>query len=332
MRARQRRARRSPFSRSPPRRLSSPSARTPADIVLLETGLGGRLDATNVIRRPAVDRDHPDLARPPGVSRRHGRGDRRREGRHPETRRAGGDRAAARRGRRGHRSPRRRDRRAALSLASARMDAARRDRRAACAMPGGAGGSICRCRRWPGAHQIANAGIALACLEQLRVLAAAEPRSPPGLRRIEWPARLQRLTRGPLAAMLPPGWELWLDGGHNPAAGLVLAEAAASWRDRPLDLVVGMLNTKDAAGFLAPLAPHARALHALTIPGEENPHPAARSRRPRARSASRPRNRCRSRPRCALLSRARGGRRPGADLRIAAPRGRGPRREPLTAE
>ncbi len=74
--------------------------------------------------------------------------------------------------------------------------------------------------------------------------------------------------------MLPRGWELWLDGGHNPAAGEVLGTVAAGWRDRPLDLIVGMLNTKDAAGFLAPLAPHARSLHAVTIPGEENPLPA----------------------------------------------------------
>ncbi len=75
---------------------------------------------------------------------------------------------------------------------------------------------------------------------------------------------------------MPPGWELWLDGGHNPGAGQVLAEAATHWRDRPLHFVVGMLNTKDAGGFLAPLAPYARALYALTIPGEENALPASR--------------------------------------------------------
>ena len=95
------------------------------------------------------------------------------------------------------------------------------------------------------------------------------------MRHIDWPARLQRLTRGPLVASLPAGWELWLDGGHNPAAGEVLGEIASFWRDRPLYLIVGMLNTKDAGGFLAPLARHARSLHAVTIPGEENPHPAA---------------------------------------------------------
>ena len=94
-----------------------------------------------------------------------------------------------------------------------------------------------------------------------------------GLRHIDWPARLQRLRRGPLVEMLPSGWELWLDGGHNPGAGAVLAAAVSFWSDRPLYLIVGMLNTKNSAGFLAPLAPLARALYAVTIPGEENPLP-----------------------------------------------------------
>jgi len=126
-----------------------------------------------------------------------------------------------------------------------------------------------------GEHQIANAGTALACLEQLRDFPLAPEALAGGLRRIEWPARLQRLTRGPLVEMMPPGWELWLDGGHNPSAGAVLAEFVTRWRDRPLYLVVGMLNTKDAAGFLSPLASHAEALYGVTIRGEENPLSAA---------------------------------------------------------
>jgi len=117
-------------------------------------------------------------------------------------------------------------------------------------------------------------GPAIACLEQLPGFTVPADAIAAGLRRIEWPARLQRLARGPLAAALPAGSELWLDGGHNPAAGQVLAEAVQDWRDRPLVLIVGMLNNKDAAGFLAPLAPHARRLYAATIPGEENPLPA----------------------------------------------------------
>jgi dihydrofolate synthase/folylpolyglutamate synthase len=127
----------------------------------------------------------------------------------------------------------------------------------------------------PGEHQIANAATAIACLERLPGVSLSPEAIARGLRNIEWPARLQRLSRGPLVGMMPVGTEVWLDGGHNPSAGEVLAAAAAAWRDRPLYLVVGMLKTKDAAGFLRPLAPHAKALYAVTIPGEENPHPAA---------------------------------------------------------
>jgi dihydrofolate synthase / folylpolyglutamate synthase len=125
-----------------------------------------------------------------------------------------------------------------------------------------------------GAHQIANSGTAIACLEQLRSLPLPSEAVASGLRRIEWPARLQRLTRGPLVELMAPGWELWLDGGHNPGAGAVLAEFIAGWHDRPLYLVVGMLNTKDSTGFLGPLAPHAQGLAAVTIPSEQNPLPA----------------------------------------------------------
>jgi dihydrofolate synthase/folylpolyglutamate synthase len=125
-----------------------------------------------------------------------------------------------------------------------------------------------------GAHQIANAGTAIACLEQLRDLPLTPKAVAQGLRQIEWPARLQRLTHGPLVETTSPGWELWLDGGHNPGAGAVLADFVGGWSDRPLYLVVGMLNTKDAAGFLHPLARYATALTGVTIPGEENPLPA----------------------------------------------------------
>ena len=129
--------------------------------------------------------------------------------------------------------------------------------------------------------------------------------------------------------MLPPGWEFWLDGGHNPAAGEVLADVAAGWRDRPLYLVVGMLNTKDAAGFLAPArAACAHALRAVTIPGEENPLPAdeiaaaARSVGIAAREARSVDAALRD-----IVAAARAGAR--ADLRLAAFRRRRPGRERL---
>jgi dihydrofolate synthase/folylpolyglutamate synthase len=127
----------------------------------------------------------------------------------------------------------------------------------------------------PGAHQIANTATAIACLEQLSNFSISTEAIARGLQHIEWSARLQRLSRGPLITMLAAGNEVWLDGGHNPSAGEMLGATAAGWHDRPLYLVVGMLKTKDATGFLAPLAPHAKALYAVTIPGEENPHPAA---------------------------------------------------------
>jgi dihydrofolate synthase/folylpolyglutamate synthase len=125
-----------------------------------------------------------------------------------------------------------------------------------------------------GAHQVINAGTAVASLERLSGFNIPAEAIAEGLRHIDWPARLQLLRRGPLVEAVPPDWELWLDGGHNPAAGDVLGDVAAGWRDRPLHLVVGMMNTKDAAGFIAPLAKHARALWAVTIPGERNALPA----------------------------------------------------------
>ena len=119
----------------------------------------------------------------------------------------------------------------------------------------------------PGRHQWQNAGLALAAAKSLPLkmdLAA-------GLRQARWPARLQRLSAGPLVALLPEGWELWLDGGHNPGAGEVLAaHAKAQWRDRPLDLLVGMLNSKDGQGFIDPLVPYVRGGAAVAIPGEPN--------------------------------------------------------------
>jgi dihydrofolate synthase/folylpolyglutamate synthase len=122
--------------------------------------------------------------------------------------------------------------------------------------------------RLPGAHQILNAGAALACLPLLQGLKVDDAAAAQGLSEVEWPARLQRLTKGPLAASLPAGWELWLDGGHNQAAGEALGQFLAGWGDRPLHLVFGMLNTKEPVAFLKPLAVHARDLIAVRIAGD----------------------------------------------------------------
>jgi dihydrofolate synthase / folylpolyglutamate synthase len=248
-------------------------ARVPADFVLLETGLGGRLDATNVVRSPAataitpISLDHQAFL---------------------------GDTLAAIAGEKagilkpgapaiiGPQPP---QAAAVFDARAAELGAPlfRFGREWRCAAA--TGGMRYDGPRWhldlplpslPGAHQIGNAGAAIACLEQLQGLQIGREAIVYGLQHIEWPARLQRLARGPLIEMLPRGWELWLDGGHNPGAGEVLAAAVSGWSDQPLYLIVGMLNTKDATGFLAPLASHARALWAVTIPGEDNPLSAER--------------------------------------------------------
>jgi dihydrofolate synthase/folylpolyglutamate synthase len=120
--------------------------------------------------------------------------------------------------------------------------------------------------RLPGRHQIGNAGIAIATLRQthkhLSDVGIAR-----GLEHAEWPARLQRISSGPLLAALPAGAELWIDGGHNESAGKALAEALAELQDRaqkPLILVCGMLQTKDPSGYLEPFL--GLAGHVLTVP------------------------------------------------------------------
>jgi dihydrofolate synthase/folylpolyglutamate synthase len=115
-----------------------------------------------------------------------------------------------------------------------------------------------------GAHQVENAGTALAALRELGI---DESACTAAVARAEWPARMQRLRRGPLVEAAGTA-ELWLDGGHNPAAGVALAEAVGRLPARPLHLIVGMLNTKDIGGFLRPLAAVAQSLNGVSIPGE----------------------------------------------------------------
>ncbi len=113
----------------------------------------------------------------------------------------------------------------------------------------------------PGLHQWDNAGIAIAAL-RASGLPVPDAAFAPGVAAAEWPARLQRL-RGRVAALLPPDWELWLDGGHNPGAGEALAEHLRGWGDRPVHLVVGLNRAKDGGGFLRPLLPHATSVWAI---------------------------------------------------------------------
>ncbi|MBS0267540.1 MAG: bifunctional folylpolyglutamate synthase/dihydrofolate synthase [Proteobacteria bacterium] len=131
-----------------------------------------------------------------------------------------------------------------------------------------------------GRHQIVNAGTAVAAAltlgERIPSLAIDEHALEAGLRNVEWPARMQHLTSGPLPEILGEGAELWLDGGHNPAAGDMLADTLATLDEKspkPVYLIVGMMGQKDALGFLAPFRGLVRAIYTVPIPGaHEAPH------------------------------------------------------------
>jgi dihydrofolate synthase/folylpolyglutamate synthase len=117
-----------------------------------------------------------------------------------------------------------------------------------------------------GAHQVENAGLAVATLRRSGIK-LSQTAIEAGLVNADWPARMQRLKSGPLVDLAPPGSDIWLDGGHNPGAGVVIAQAFAEIEDRdprPLILIVGMLTTKDPAGFFRPFAGLVR--HAMTVP------------------------------------------------------------------
>ncbi|MGP1355780.1 bifunctional folylpolyglutamate synthase/dihydrofolate synthase [Roseicyclus sp.] len=115
-----------------------------------------------------------------------------------------------------------------------------------------------------GRHQVENAGIALA---SLRALGLGEAACEAALTRAEWPARMQRLRRGPLIDAAPQA-EFWLDGGHNPHAARAIAALLRDMPRRPTHLVCGMLNTKDVAGYMRPFAGLVERLWAVSIPGQ----------------------------------------------------------------
>lgn len=115
-----------------------------------------------------------------------------------------------------------------------------------------------------GAHQVQNAGTAVAAL---RYLGKDGDAFEGAMTNAKWPARLQKLRQGPLSQAAPEA-EIWLDGGHNKAAGHALAEALGRLPNRNLYLVVGMLNTKDATGYMEPLKQRADHLYGVSIPNE----------------------------------------------------------------
>ena len=121
-----------------------------------------------------------------------------------------------------------------------------------------------------GAHQLGNAGMAIAAL---RHLGFGDDACEGAVTNAYWPARMQRLRSGPLIDRAGEA-EVWLDGGHNPAAGAALADTLAGLPKRRTHMICGMLSTKDVVGYLKPLAAQAETLHAIAIPGETATLPA----------------------------------------------------------
>src|SRR5262249_56545848 len=118
-------------------------------------------------------------------------------------------------------------------------------------------------------HQFENAGVAIAALRTAGELRLPTTAFESGIAKADWPARMQRLSQGPLPALLPTGSELWLDGGHNPDGGRAIANALADLEERvsrPLVLVVGMLASKDCPAFMKNFAGLARRVVAVPIP------------------------------------------------------------------
>lgn len=126
----------------------------------------------------------------------------------------------------------------------------------------------------PGPHQIQNAGAAIAAL---RLLGKDEAACEAAVTRAFWPARMQRLVQGPLIDAAGDA-EIWLDGGHNPAGGAAVAATLARMPKRPTYAICGMLNTKDVVGYMTPLAPQLSGLTAVSIPDEINTLPAEATR------------------------------------------------------
>ncbi len=242
--------------------------RTPADAAIIEVGLGGRLDATNVIATPAVSGiaqlgvDHQaflgsdaatiagekaGIAKTgvplvtmdyPGVIAARIGAIATAAGAPWRPRKTGWD-AAIYQGRLHYR-----DDKGRLSVPLPRL---------------------------PGAHQAMNAALAIAMIRHQQAIDVPEPALKAAMGWAHWPARMQRLEPGPLTALLPPGSALWLDGCHNPAGAEALS-AEVEKLSKP-DFIMGILANKDACGILQPLLKHASSFTALPVPGHDHHDP-----------------------------------------------------------
>ena len=242
-------------------------SRTEADVLLLETGLGGRFDATNIVARPVLT-----AITPVSMDHMHYLGD--------SLDKIAFEKAgiikstvpcisAAQSS----------DPVRVIAQQAKKMDAplvlGGRDWNLSVHAEGfeftdGSGTLALPLPGLEGRHQIDNAALAVACLRRLPMLEVDDAAMARGVQSVRWPARLHHIDTGALASRLPEGWELWLDGGHNPAAAAAVEEFIRRWDDRPLYVIVGMLSNRDPVEFLRPLSSHVDGLHTVTIPGVDS--------------------------------------------------------------
>ncbi|HYZ45829.1 MAG TPA: folylpolyglutamate synthase/dihydrofolate synthase family protein [Xanthobacteraceae bacterium] len=250
-------------------------ARHPADVLLLEVGLGGRLDATNVVDRPLatvitpVSFDHAEhlgdtvgkiAAEKAGICK-------------PQV-----PAIVAAQPREALAAIEREAARAKAPIKIAGEDWSATEERGRLVYQDDAGLLDLPAPRLYGRHQFENAGVAIAALRAVEGLRIPPGAFEVGIAKADWPARMQRLAPGRLTALCPPGSELWLDGGHNTEGGRAVANALADLEERvsrPLVLVIGMLSTKDCENFLKNFAGLARRVVAVPVPGQEKSFPAA---------------------------------------------------------
>jgi dihydrofolate synthase / folylpolyglutamate synthase len=250
---------------------------SPADVLLLEVGLGGRLDATNVIDQPimsvitSIGMDHAEYlgnrlsliaAEKAGIIKRGcpvviAQQD------YEEADQVLRNMAA--------------DKRASLTLIGG-QDFSAHEENGRLIYQDENGLMDLPHPKMIGRHQFINAATAIAAIRHSRRLPPVSLEAfEAGIVRAEWPGRLQRLTKGYLLGLAPMGSEIWLDGGHNPDGARVLAQAMADLEEKstaPLVLITGMLGTKDAEGYMRHFAGLARELIAVPIPSQMAARPA----------------------------------------------------------
>jgi dihydrofolate synthase/folylpolyglutamate synthase len=235
-------------------------SRTPADIVLLETGLGGRLDCTNVIPAPLatiitpISHDHMEFLG------------------HSLIEIAQEKAGIIKKGSLCVTAPQEKAARDVLEKAAKQREAAFYPHNDHWEAKGddthmtlkiGADEFTYPRPALIGDHQVTNAGTAVTCLKSLPNFKITEHHIAEGLQAAHWPARLECIKSGALYDALPAGWELWYDGGHNEAGALALATQADLWQEadnKPLHIILGMKRAKDPINFMKHLSPYTKHL------------------------------------------------------------------------